>query len=310
MGALVRRKGWQTDLFAQVTEKYRAAVAVLLLTGARPAELAQGVVVHVIGDSLEITVSGAKLGAMRGQPVRTLLVTRDSPHAEYLAMIAGDNKVSVSADAKRLCDAVRKAGKLAFPRMHGTVSPYSLRHAVASGLKAAGIDPDGIAQVLGHQATRSQQTYGLACHGRQETAILGVRASVPVRDTGRSPVSGLNVQAIAYDRWRIELLRKELERIGSDLPLVEYGQGFKDMAPALDHLEAELLNGRIRHGNHPVLSMCAANAVITKDPTGARKLDKSHATGRIDGLQAMAMAFGIAAHANDLPASSGEVFFV
>ena len=82
------------------------------------------------------------------------------------------------------------------------------------------------------------------------------------------------------------------------------------MAPALDHLEAELLNGRIRHGNHPVLSMCAANAVITKDPTGARKLDKSRATGRIDGLQAMAMAFGIAAHANDLPASSGEVFFV
>lgn len=123
-------------------------------------------------------------------------------------------------------------------------------------------------------------------------------------------LSGLNVQAIAYDRWRIELLRKELERIGSDLPLVEYGQGFKDMAPALDHLEAELLNGRIRHGNHPVLSMCAANAVITKDPTGARKLDKSRATGRIDGLQAMAMAFGIAANADDLPASSGEVFFV
>jgi phage terminase large subunit-like protein len=56
--------------------------------------------------------------------------------------------------------------------------------------------------------------------------------------------------------------------------------------------------------------MCAANAVITKDPTGARKLDKSRATGRIDGLQAMVMAFGIAAHANDLPASSGEVFFV
>lgn len=123
-------------------------------------------------------------------------------------------------------------------------------------------------------------------------------------------LAGLNVQAIAYDRWRIALLKKEFERIGADLPLVEWGQGYKDMAPAIDHLEAELLNGRVCHGNHPVLSMCAANAVITKDPTGARKLDKSRATGRIDGLQAMAMAFGIAAGSDHLPESTGEVFFV
>lgn len=123
-------------------------------------------------------------------------------------------------------------------------------------------------------------------------------------------LTGLNVQAVAYDRWRIDLLKKEFERIGADVPLVEWGQGFKDMAPALDHLEAELLNGRVRHGDNPVLSMCAANAVVTKDPTGARKLDKSKATGRIDGLQAMAMAFGIADRADDQPDSTGEIFFV
>jgi phage terminase large subunit-like protein len=110
-------------------------------------------------------------------------------------------------------------------------------------------------------------------------------------------LSDLDVQAVAYDRWRIELLRKELDKIGADLPLVEWGQGFKDMAPALDALEAELLNGRIAHGGHPVLTMCAANAVVTKDPTGARKLDKAKATGRIDGLQALAMAMGAASRA-------------
>lgn len=110
-------------------------------------------------------------------------------------------------------------------------------------------------------------------------------------------LSELDVQAVAYDRWRIELLRKELDKIGADLPLVEWGQGFKDMAPALDALEAELLNGRIAHGDHPVLTMCAANAVVTKDPTGARKLDKAKATGRIDGLQALAMAMGVASRA-------------
>lgn len=104
----------------------------------------------------------------------------------------------------------------------------------------------------------------------------------------------LNVKSIAYDRWRITLLKKEFETLGIDLPLVEWGQGFKDMSPAIDTLESELLNGRIAHGNHPVLTMCAANAVISRDAAGNRKLDKHKATGRIDGLVAMAMAFGVA----------------
>ncbi|WP_041716037.1 terminase large subunit [Alicycliphilus denitrificans] len=110
-------------------------------------------------------------------------------------------------------------------------------------------------------------------------------------------LADMDVQAIAYDRWRIDLMRKELDKLGADLPLIEWGQGYKDMAPALDALEAELLNGRIAHGMHPVLTMCAANAVVTKDPTGARKLDKAKATGRIDGLQALAMAMGVASRA-------------
>ena len=110
-------------------------------------------------------------------------------------------------------------------------------------------------------------------------------------------LSDLDVQAVAYDRWRIDLLRKELDKIGADLPLIEWGQGYKDMAPALDALEAELLNGRIAHGGNPLLTWCAANAVVTKDPTGARKLDKAKATGRIDGLQALAMAMGVASRA-------------
>lgn len=124
-------------------------------------------------------------------------------------------------------------------------------------------------------------------------------------------LSGLNVQAIAFDRWRIDLLKKELDKIGSDLPLVPHGQGFRDMAPALDGLEAELLNARVAHGGHPVLAMCAANAIVIKDPAGGRKLDKSKATGRIDGLQAMAQAFGAAAAAieqTDAYADGGFTF--
>jgi len=104
--------------------------------------------------------------------------------------------------------------------------------------------------------------------------------------------STLNVKFIAYDRWRIDVLRKELDKIGAELPLIEFGQGYKDMSGAIDALESELLNKRVAHGANPVLTMCAANAVISKDPAGNRKLDKHKATGRIDGLVAMAMAFG------------------
>lgn len=106
--------------------------------------------------------------------------------------------------------------------------------------------------------------------------------------------SNLNLQAIAYDKWRIDIFKKELESIGSELPLIEWSQSFKQMSPAIDSLEAELLNGRVAHGNQPVLTMCAANAMIVKDGGGNRKIDKMHTSGRIDGIVAMAMAFGLA----------------
>jgi phage terminase large subunit-like protein len=101
-----------------------------------------------------------------------------------------------------------------------------------------------------------------------------------------------DIREIAFDRWRIDVLKTELARLDRELPLVPFGQGFKDMTPALDTLEHALIEGRLRHGGHPVLRMCAANAVATRDPAGNRKLDKVKATGRIDGLVALAMAFG------------------
>lgn len=103
-----------------------------------------------------------------------------------------------------------------------------------------------------------------------------------------------SVREIAYDRWRIDVMKAVLSRQGVELPLVEFGQGFRSMAPALDSLESLLLAGKIRHGGHPVLEMCAENAVASKDPAGNKKLDKAKATGRIDGMVALAMAIGVA----------------
>ncbi len=102
-----------------------------------------------------------------------------------------------------------------------------------------------------------------------------------------------NVQAVGFDRWRFDLLKKEFDKLGLDLPLTPFGQGFKDMAPALDTLETLLLNEQMSHGAHPVLTMCMANSRVERDPAGNRKLNKAKATGRIDAAIALAMAAGL-----------------
>lgn len=189
LAALLKRPGWSDCLFDAIAPKFRAAYAVAFLTGARPAEIENGVSVRKSNNGLEITIKGAKIGQQRGQPERVILVSMDSKSAQYLADLTEGDKSEVQCNAKRFCDAVRNAGKKAFPRMRTQISPYSLRHAVAASLKASGIDVDGIAQVLGHRASRSQQAYGM-CSQRSNnaTSILGVRASLPVRNTNRSPI--------------------------------------------------------------------------------------------------------------------------
>jgi phage terminase large subunit-like protein len=108
-----------------------------------------------------------------------------------------------------------------------------------------------------------------------------------------------NWQKCAFDRWAMKHLRPWLLKAGFteerlDELFVEFGQGFVSMSPALRDTEAALLSGKLRHGNHPVLAMCAANAVVTTDPAGNRKLNKAKSATRIDGMVALAMAFGVA----------------
>jgi phage terminase large subunit-like protein len=116
-------------------------------------------------------------------------------------------------------------------------------------------------------------------------------------------VAGLRLRGIAFDRYRFKTLEKEFTDLGIDLPFVEWGQGYVSMAPALDVTEIEFLNERVVHGGNPVMRMCAANAVVIKDPAGNRKLDKSKSTGRIDGMQSLTMMIGLAS----LPIEEDEV---
>ena len=107
------------------------------------------------------------------------------------------------------------------------------------------------------------------------------------------------VKKIAFDRWNFKHLKPWLENAGfSELAIkehfVEFGQGTQSMSPALRELESLILEREIRHGDHPILNMCAANAVVEGNDSSNRKLSKKRSSGRIDGMVALAMAIGVA----------------
>lgn len=106
-----------------------------------------------------------------------------------------------------------------------------------------------------------------------------------------------NVVQLAFDRYNMKFLTPWLVRVGfTDEELtrfVEFGQGYVSMSPAIRELETRLLQKQLKHGNHPILQMCAANATTINDPAGNRKFTKQKATGRIDGMVALAMAVGV-----------------
>ena len=110
-------------------------------------------------------------------------------------------------------------------------------------------------------------------------------------------VAAYDVQAIAYDRWRVEDLAHVLSDEGIDVKLEPFGQGYASMGPAIDLLEAAILNRELRHGDHALLTWCVSNARITMDPSGSRKFDKARAIEKIDGVVALAMAVGVAGKA-------------
>ncbi len=103
-----------------------------------------------------------------------------------------------------------------------------------------------------------------------------------------------DLRGVAFDRWGMADFRALLNVEGIELPLVDWGQGYKDMGPAVDAFEIAMLEGKLRHGMHPVLRWTAGNLVYEMDPAGARKPSKNRSIDRIDPMAATIMAIGLA----------------
>ena len=189
---------WHSKLFSQVTTIHKNAAAICSLTGARPSEIARGVIVRIAGESsdphLIIMIRGTKLTDASGQPERVLRLKTNSPEAAHLLQQCQDgNFLTVGTHPANLTAAIIKAGRIAFPNLRMTVSPYVLRHSISAELKASGIDEEEIAKTLGHQATKSQQAYGHQAQASGSHNILAVAAKKAIRLTHRHPQEVLRV---------------------------------------------------------------------------------------------------------------------
>ena len=115
---------------------------------------------------------------------------------------------------------------------------------------------------------------------------------------------------VAYDRKYIADFLNAMDRVGVEgyrdnsrdkprtydtdaIRMVDWGQGYFDMSPAVDALEISILNRKLVHDGNPCLTWNVSNAMSVSDPAGNRKIDKSATRFRIDGAVALAMALGL-----------------
>lgn len=102
--------------------------------------------------------------------------------------------------------------------------------------------------------------------------------------------STYDIRNIGFDRTFAGEIVQNLTNQG--IMMVQFGQGFLSMGPAVSELLRKLKAGLIQHGGNPVMRWAVRNASMMSDPAGNLKPDKQKSTERIDPLVALCMAVG------------------
>lgn len=182
---------WREQVIGALKEADRVPAVVLALTGCRPAEFREGVLLEREGGDLKVTIFGAKVSSLTGggQERRVLTFDGADPLARCLLEHPGwqDGRLAVGGDLgawrKRF---TRAAARLGFKK----ISPYSLRHQFAGDQKARGWNDDRLSQALGQASARTRKHYG---HARQSRGggggLKAVAATRAVRNA-QTPIPG------------------------------------------------------------------------------------------------------------------------
>lgn len=186
---------WREQVIGALKEKDRVPAVVLALTGCRPAEFREGVLLERDGEDLKATIFGAKVSDLTkgGQELRVLTFNGGDPLARWLLEHPGwqDGRLAVGGDLgawrKRF---TRAAARLGFRK----ISPYSLRHQFSGDQKARGWNDDRLSQALGQASARTRKHYG---HARQSRGGGRGLKSVTATQAVRNPQTPIPGQSLA-----------------------------------------------------------------------------------------------------------------
>lgn len=101
------------------------------------------------------------------------------------------------------------------------------------------------------------------------------------------------VRSLRYDRYRMAPIVAALEKQAVSMEAIPFGQGYRDMSPAVETFENKLLSGELLHGKNPILTMAILNCKITENPTSLSDERKPHRLAKhhkIDPAVALLMA--------------------
>lgn len=101
-----------------------------------------------------------------------------------------------------------------------------------------------------------------------------------------------SLQGIGYDPWNATKSALTLQD-DYGINIIEFRQGFKSMNEPSKEFEKLLVEGKLRHGGHPVLREMAAYVSVKRDESDNIKPDKKSSTDRIDGIVSSIMAIGM-----------------
>ena len=93
------------------------------------------------------------------------------------------------------------------------------------------------------------------------------------------------VVEIDFDPWNATQLANDLA--GEGFECVQIRQGFATLSEPTNDIMSLVLQKKLIHFNNPVLTWAIGNSVVTQDPAGNIKLDKSKTTFRIDPAAAL-----------------------
>lgn len=154
---------WRDRVQSEVREGDRAAVSVMALTGARPAEL-RGTKVRQDGDCVTLMIAGAKFDQDRGVKSRTLEFSRaelaETQAGRDLSDWLGNRPVRTVTYEGSLASLRERVSRAATRAGLDGVSCYSYRHQTARDEKYAGTDRETLARKMGHRSERSASVYG------------------------------------------------------------------------------------------------------------------------------------------------------